>query len=403
MDLSLLLNALNDETAPSQLFQPCQPRSQPETHESSFYIFPRLPTELKIQIWLEAASVPRIVTLELHTAQDRSTSFIRSGRVETTDQNANPVSKVPSLLHVNHQARQVCLPIYKTRLQIPGCGNWWETYVLADHDILALNRSGLELLVASCRLQKDRVFLDRDYRWGRYRLPELTALGIRGVQTDLDITDVENLSPAIKEFLDDRMAPALVRKLRGDIGGVKRLIMYEDSVQRIWPGLYRDREIIDSLDRYFQLFACNRHLAYAERFALKEQSGYAVLPERYRRPLLPDPRPDSATRTGPAIGFSRTSLGFGDWLKWFAFRYWPYAPGCNFHNTLKGAFGDEPLFHEVFLWHFSEPRYGAGLANTAARDPVAELAAAHLQTLACDIAHDTIRVYEGSKIFGPKA
>lgn len=47
---------------------------------------------------------------------------------------------MPAVLHVNHRARMACLPIYKHRFQIQSRQHdLWETYLLADHDLLALS------------------------------------------------------------------------------------------------------------------------------------------------------------------------------------------------------------------------------------------------------------------------
>lgn len=49
----------------------------PSPTESLFSPFPLLPTELQIQIWKEAALVPRVVLMERETADLRCAEFLQ--------------------------------------------------------------------------------------------------------------------------------------------------------------------------------------------------------------------------------------------------------------------------------------------------------------------------------------
>jgi hypothetical protein len=385
MDISRLLIPSNHENALSQPAQPT-PTSQ---SQSGFHYFPLLPTELEVQIWLEAASVPRIVSLELGTTHRRSTRFVRHGQV---DQDANLVRKVPSLLHVNHQARQVCLPIYKTHLQIPSCDNWWETYILADHDLLSLSRSGLQLLVDSCELQNQH-FNTLDLWFDDVEDYDIfEELSERAISGELDIADLDKATPPIKALLEAHMEPPPISRLCGDLGSVKRLIVHDDIVQDTWPSLLHDTEVFDNLGRAFTaLSSCNFYTDPDERATLLSKTGVAALPERYHCRLLPDPGPTSfLPRTLPGIAVSKTPLDLNEWLRVLTVDYEDDLPT----GGVRGAFNQGLCRHDVVLWHFSEPLHGARSANTDSHDLVAERYLAHLQTLAGSLCFQMVTVYD---------
>lgn len=100
--------------------------------KTTFHYFADLPSELQIQVWEAAASIPRVVFLRPKTAVDR------------TNLPEKFCDKIPAVLHVNRQSRHVCQHTYHVRIQVRGRGSFWETYLLAEHDIVALNDADIK-------------------------------------------------------------------------------------------------------------------------------------------------------------------------------------------------------------------------------------------------------------------
>ncbi|KAK4157668.1 hypothetical protein C8A00DRAFT_11494 [Chaetomidium leptoderma] len=332
------------------------PRPGDDQGVALFHHFPLLPTELQIQIWQAAASTPRVVQMELDTAYLRSTRFTQHGQP-----NPNTAGdKVPPLLHANHQSRQICLAIYKNRFQIGGCNGLWETYMLADHDILALNQPGLLELATSRELNDNA--LRRPHTLAR---PErdawraaLQAASSFPRPPDLDVFR-SILTPGIKQLLESYMQPPSIPNFRGDLGSIKRLLVHKSYVEECWPGLYRDPALLANLDRAFPVVAGytynDQHASYAPLLA---EAGVADLPERYRcRPLYCPGHVDMCDRKRPAVAVARAPLNQGQWFGSLV----PLAV------HLPGA-ADYRVFgrHDVVMWCFSQPRYhGEPLPDSA--------------------------------------
>ncbi|KAK3320631.1 hypothetical protein B0T19DRAFT_430088 [Cercophora scortea] len=180
--------------------------AQPTGSNSSFTLFPNLPSELQDQIWKEAASVPRLVRLDPEYDEDSGSDWetdsdddeeeaVEDNRVhlyrkngkrlntwkickrdnnnktpETTSDSNVPAppdfTKVPPLMFINHASRQATSSIYtiRFRFNIPGSDplnnhapkqQKVDMYILAPHDILLLTNGGMERVLAMKSLQHD--------------------------------------------------------------------------------------------------------------------------------------------------------------------------------------------------------------------------------------------------------
>lgn len=316
--------------------------------------------------------------LEPRTASSRSASFVESGRIDT-DEDPNG-RKVPSLVHVNHQARSVCLPIYHICLQVLGCDNLWETYLLAEHDIPAIGFSGLRQLLDSCN--PGAVWLDK------YHAPKglndhevrvwynLCDLGFVGKLDSGDFANLDQSAPRIKALLNHYLTPIPFPGLRGNLESVSRLIVFRDHVQHKWPGLYHDMEVLENLERAFPVLAdCDNFTGlegYAHRFP---GACVAELPERYRCRRLDSPdSKDLCDSKQPVIAISWTAFGLGMWLK---------AAAVEEHRTpFRGPRVSALGRNDMALWHFSAPVVPEdGLGGSAEADRDTELYAAAVDAI----------------------
>jgi len=361
-----------------------------------FHLFPLLPTELQIQVWQEAASVPRVVLMEPSTAHYRSLAFYKNGIPDTYMMR----HRVPALLQVNYLARQICLPIYKHKLHYMGARetNLWETYFFADHDILSLSDLSLRYLIWRCELRdQDKAKFSKDFHsedWYAWM-----ALGDSAMAGELQLDFLDRVAtPQIKKILQQRMDPPVFKGFRGDLGAMKQLVLYmgDETYDALndYPGLDCNVDVLTNLDRAFTAVPdCTEFSQPCEYASLLTEAGVVELPERYRcKPLSCPLHPGICDRYRPTIGIARTPLDMGEWLK-----------ACAIVNprTKKQSngypLGTLPKCHFMVKWYFSEPRFGAApMAVTASpSDCVTERYAAHLQTMECGITHQLVTVYEG--------
>jgi hypothetical protein len=96
-------------------FPPPEPQLPPTSSGESFYLFPKLPTELRLIIWSLALPKGRVVSIK-----DTASSLVAT---------YDPVT----LLHVNQEARELALKSYHLHW-FPGFENMF--YLSPKHDIL---------------------------------------------------------------------------------------------------------------------------------------------------------------------------------------------------------------------------------------------------------------------------
>ena len=306
---------------------PCSP---------TFHPFPCLPPELQIAIWQEATSTPRMVQMLLHTAHDRSQAYAAlhggdadpdspapehaadpdSPPPEHADDSAVHSGRLPALLHVSHRARVVGLLVYKHRFRVMGCrDDLWETYVLADHDILCLSDKDVTHLAAHCLLrnpeQPDRSLFD-DFNDFDHRV--MSRLDCAAKTGNLSCRKFRTLATRrIKSLMDvdDGAAAPYTRGVRGDFGPIKQLIVYGTTTEDRWPGLLRDADVLARFD-------CG--------FARVPGEEAPDLPARYRcRPVYCPHHPCAcdwtsftmavcATRLSLPQLLTRCAVGHGSWI-----------------------------------------------------------------------------------------
>ena len=376
------------------------PDHQNEPHhplpEALFSRFPLLPAEIQIQIWEEAASPRRVVFMALETAGIRNEQLARGQPTP----NAVQAGRVPALLHATHQSRQACLPIYKHRFQIRGpLNNLWETYILADHDTMALSVHGLLELVSKCGRRDEEPY-------GRHGLPEqdgdawrqlleATASFRTGIPLEL-FRDL--LTPRIIELLETGLQRPDISGFRGDLGSIKRLMLYHTPADERWPGLYRDPAVLANLDRGYPLVADRaQHFETLQDTLPLAEGGVTDLPERYRcRPLGCPSHPEMCDRQQPAIAITRTTFDMGQWLAQLAAMC--QQPGTAEPLMLSSALAQNWARdgHDVVMWCFSEPRYGAARVPPDADEltRAAEAYAGYVQAHIWGLAWRSATVYD---------
>ncbi|SPQ20397.1 161db8c3-6e38-437a-9cb2-5dcfc57882d2 [Thermothielavioides terrestris] len=323
---------------------PDSARSGSASGEPAFHLFALLPTELQVQIWTEAASVVRMVSMQADTVEQRSQLFAQSGVRDP--QHAR--ERVPALLHATHQSRQVGLTIYKHRFEIAGRnGRLWETYILADHDILVLSYKAFRRLASRCEIRDQDMdqFLLREFE-DQVAWSTLVGAARRG---ELGFETFERFAtPRIKTRLQYYAEPPVMDCFRGNLAGLRRLVLYRTDMEEHWPGLYRDPEVLANLDQAFAAITDKgRTTPLADVTA-------SHLPERYRCRLVSCPHhPGACNGEKILIGVAGTPLDLGQWLK-----------ACCIHGQIHcnlglfhGGYGEEPDVQSMAVWHFSEPPY----------------------------------------------
>lgn len=361
--------------------------------EALFSRFPLLPAEIQIQIWEEAASPRRVVFIAPETAGIRNEQLARGQPMP----NAVQAGRVPALLHATHQSRQACLPIYKHRFQIRGpLNNLWETYILADHDTMALSVHGLLELVYNCsRHDEDPDGLpEQDANtWGE----PLGATTWSRAAVPLELFR-DLLTPRIIELLETRLQPPDISIFRGDLRSIKRLVLYNTPAEETWPGLYRDPAVLANLDRAYPVVAYRAQyfetLQYTPTLA---EAGITDLPERYRcRPLGCPAHPEMCDRQQPAVAVTRSTFDMGQWLAFLA-AMCP-KPGTAEPLLLSSALAQNWARdgHDVVMWCFSEPRYGAARVPPDADEltRAAEAYAGYVQAHVWGLAWQSATIYE---------
>jgi len=310
----------------------------------TFHSLPLLPTEIQIQIWLAAASIPRVVVMAPHTAHDRSYQWLARDHLD----NSSVSGKVPVLLHTSHLARKLCLPIYKHRFKIAGCApDLWETYLLADHDVLCLSNAALNHLVGGCVLRDDRdhrgIDPDDMSLWTLLReAAERGRLDRRFFET--------HVTTSIYDLIERSMAPPAIPCLRDDLAVLKRVLFYMDHVERQWPGLLRDPDLLYSLERAAELITTP--LATARPPWLATGAGIRELPPRYRcRPAHCPHHPGTCDLARPSAAVTKTHQDLSLWLNEHAHSRRDRVVSEALHKALAGHLG----YRSLVLWHFAEP------------------------------------------------
>jgi hypothetical protein len=91
-------------------------RSSPGSRVEGFYLFPKLPTEIKLKIWKLSLPGPRAITLRPRK-HGYSTTNVVGGMLPNPDvydvYNDKAVTKTPALLQVNWESREVALKSYR--------------------------------------------------------------------------------------------------------------------------------------------------------------------------------------------------------------------------------------------------------------------------------------------------
>ncbi len=370
-----------NETGPNML--PCGPTFRP---------FPRLPAELQIQIWREATSEPRVVEMLLHTAHDRSQQYVTRrddpGGSDDFDSGVQR-GRLPALLHVSHRAREVGLAIYKHRFRVMGCNeDLWETYVLADHDILCLSDKDVIYLVEKCVLrdqggggQSLMDFFDRD---DYNAIHQLRAAAREGA---LDGPTFSALAtPRVIALVDhdDSSGSTWTWGFRGDLSTIKTLMVYKSATEQRWPGLVQDPDVLHRFDRGLALFPRT-----PESFVAEE------LPPRYHcRPVHCPHHPGTCDRVRPTMTVGVGPLSITQCLKRLTVRYrhWPpfVSDGYRDDYALRTVFAfryGEP--YSIAMWHLSRPDWTSYLSYDPAK-PVGATTVAQWKTAAAAAAAQDI-------------
>ena len=310
------------------------------TSEPVFHLFPRLPAELQISIWQEAAAFRRVVFAEPETAHTRSIN-----RETIPD-------RVPPLLHVNHQSRQTCLRMYKTRFQFEGDNNLWETYILADHDILVLRETGLlqwtNTYKPAPETEDPTLYLsEADVTiWFEFCEEDI-------YKELLDLAVFRAIiTPGIRKYIQTCLQPPNIPGVRGNISSVKRLIVLGDChrrwpVEATWPGLYRDPDILAALDQALPAAAkLTSKQNHRENPVLDAETLFVRLAARYHCQSTPCPHhPAACNGKRPGIAIARTPIDHGQWLATLSVTY----PRGRWRHILGN--------HHMVMWCFEQPRY----------------------------------------------
>ena len=299
--------------------------------------------------------------MALETAGMRNEQFARTGQPTP---NAVRDGRVPALLHATHQSRQACLPIFKNRFQMRGWfDNRWETYILADHDMMALSIHGLLELVHNCgwpyaQLDGGDSLPEHDRDAWRELLSTTASFG-KAIKLGL-FRDL--VTPRIVEHLKACLLPPDIAGFRGDLASIKRLVLLNAGADKTWPGLYRDPAVLANLDRAYPLVADSTlHDYRRRRVSRPAKADVADLPERYRcRPLDSCAyHPEVCDRKDPAIAVTRTTLNQGQWLASLAAKNFDTGPG-DYSSVLGSALArnwarPDRDGHDMIMWCFSEP------------------------------------------------
>ncbi|KAL2116524.1 hypothetical protein VTJ04DRAFT_8692 [Mycothermus thermophilus] len=162
--------------------------------KTTFHYFADLPSELQIQVWEAAASIPRVVFLRPKTAVDR------------TNLPEKFCDKIPAVLHVNRQSRHVCQHTYHVRIQL-------RLAPLGGDGPLSLN-------YFLCKLAESP---DDDH----VRLsPTMEA--------------------ALRRYVWHSTSYCCIR---GDLDKVRRVLVYGPRCTKAWPGVLSDHEVLANLER----------------------------------------------------------------------------------------------------------------------------------------------------------
>ncbi|KAL1839246.1 hypothetical protein VTJ49DRAFT_1724 [Mycothermus thermophilus] len=203
---------------------------------ASFHYFALLPRELQIQIWEVAASAVRVL-------------FVNPWWYARGFGSSN----IPPLLHVNRQSRHVCQRIYNIQIQHQDVKGRWHTYILAEHDILALNRN------------------DTQYPWGSVgTIFDGSAITpMHGFTGDWDglITklslgeDSDDLTPAIETYLlKALLVPPALDRFRGDVTSLRHVLLYRNHHPKpSWLHSMVDPEVIENLQRALAVVTAHPH------------------------------------------------------------------------------------------------------------------------------------------------
>jgi hypothetical protein len=239
--------------------------------------------------------------------------------------------------------------MYKTRFQFEGDNNLWETYILADHDILVLRKNALLQWMNACQLppeiknEPDQCLSEADVTIWFDFCDEVYSKEL------LDLAAFRAIiTPGIMKYIQACLQPPNIPGVRGNISSLKRLIAFEGwPAETNWPGLYRDPDILATLDQALPAAAkLNSKQNNNEPAMWDAEPYFGRLPDRYHCQPTPCPRhPRACNGKRPSIAIARTPINHGQWL---AAMIATYPRSRRF-----GIFGG----HHMIMWCFEQPRY----------------------------------------------
>lgn len=242
--------------------------------------------------------------------------------------------------------------MYTTRFQFHGGENLWETYILADYDILAMHYKALAYFVENCSEVTAPA-------WGHFQdLPDADQeawVQIRDnahIQSPFDMATFRNtITPAIRKHIQTCLQPPTIAHVRGDLYSVKQLMVLRSDrmeAEATWPGVHRNPEVLANLDRAFpavsKVTTRQSHATYAP---LLTEAGVGPLPERYRCRPVPCPRhPGACDDKRLSIALVRSPLSMGQWMA-----------AVHANTSTKGALYYVPYEHHMAVWYLGQPRH----------------------------------------------
>lgn len=322
-----------------------------------------------------------MVVMAPHTAYDRCYQWLARDHLY----NSSVRGKIPALVHTNHLARKLCLPVYKHRFRVAGCdSDRWETYLLADHDVLCLSDAALQYLAGRCIVRdwnpRDGPGPDDMPAWDMLReAADRGQLGRR--YFDAVVT------PRIHDIIEASMPAPVIPCLRGDLTAVKRVLACMEHAERQWPGLLRDPDVLASLESAAALITTP--LATARSPSVMGGAGVREVPARYCcRPANCPHHPGTCNLARPTAAVAKTHRDLALWLKTYAH----LQNLCPVSEIAYAALAANPGYRTMVLWHFAEP-YRPPTPAT----PLESVSERHMDrfcALACHLSPWRITVYE---------
>jgi hypothetical protein len=149
---------------------------------SSFHLFPKLPSELRIKVWNLALSFPRVVTVSCLREREQSDSTRRFTKAFVSR------TPVPALLHTCRESRLEGFLTYEPMFKSDRSPSY--TYVSIEHDTIHAEDSMLVFMgkVEGARLQrmiidvKEAAYFGHFYMDVLMRMAKLKELELRVVE-----------------------------------------------------------------------------------------------------------------------------------------------------------------------------------------------------------------------------